>query len=119
MKDINDTAIELGLKEAKKLLGKRVTQSRMTTDEMADALTRINTTLTYGDVANTDIVVEAVVENADIKKSVLAELEDVVSDTTILASNTSTISISDLATAVKKPERVCGMHLFNPVPVMP
>jgi 3-hydroxyacyl-CoA dehydrogenase/enoyl-CoA hydratase/3-hydroxybutyryl-CoA epimerase/enoyl-CoA isomerase len=119
MKDINDTAIELGLKEAKKLLGKRVTQSRMTTDEMADALTRINTTLTYGDVANTDIVVEAVVENASVKKSVLAELEGVVSDTTILASNTSTISISDLATAVKNPERVCGMHFFNPVPVMP
>ena len=119
MKDINDAAIELGLKEAKKLLGKRVSQGRMKAEEMADALTRINTTLTYGDVANTDIVVEAVVENANIKKSVLAELEDVVSDTTILASNTSTISISDLATAVKKPERVCGMHFFNPVPVMP
>ena len=119
MKDINHTAIELGLKEARKLLGKRVSQGRMTADEMADALTRINTTLTYGDVANTDIVVEAVVENVDIKKSVLAELEDVVSDATILASNTSTLSISDLATAVKKPERVCGMHFFNPVPVMP
>jgi len=119
MKDINDAAIELGLKEAKKLLGKRVSQGHMKAEEMADALTRINTTLTYGDVANTDIVVEAVVENASIKKSVLAELEDVVSDTTILASNTSTISISDLATAVKKPERVCGMHFFNPVPVMP
>jgi 3-hydroxyacyl-CoA dehydrogenase/enoyl-CoA hydratase/3-hydroxybutyryl-CoA epimerase/enoyl-CoA isomerase len=119
MKDINEAAIELGLKEAKKLLGKRVSQGRMKAEEMADALTRINTTLTYGDVANTDIVVEAVVENPVIKKSVLAELEDVVSDTTILASNTSTISISDLATAVKKPERVCGMHFFNPVPVMP
>ncbi len=119
MRDINNVAIKLGLKEAKKLLGKRVSQGRMKAEEMAETLTRINTTLTYGDVANADIVVEAVVENADIKKGVLAELEDVVSNTTILASNTSTLSISNLATAVKNPERVCGMHFFNPVPVMP
>lgn len=119
MKDINDNAIELGLKEVKKLLLRHVSQGRMKTEEMADTLTRINTTLTYGDVANVDIVIEAVVENAGIKKSVLAELENVVSDDTILASNTSTLSISDLACAVSKPERVCGMHFFNPVPVMP
>jgi len=75
--------------------------------------------LTYGDVANSDIVVEAVVENVKVKKSVLAELEDVVSEGTILASNTSTISITELATATKHPERVCGMHFFNPVPMMP
>ena len=119
MKDIDNAAIALGLKEAQKLLSKRVSQGRMNIEDMADTLTRIHTTLTYGDVANANLVVEAVVENADIKKSVLAELEGVVSDTTILASNTSTLSISDLATAVKKPERVCGMHFFNPVPVMP
>jgi len=119
MKDINDEAIQLGLKEAKKLLAKRVSKGRMTTEVMADTLTRINTTLTYGDVANTDIVVEAVVENVEIKKSVLAELEDVVGKDTILASNTSTISITELATATKHPERVCGMHFFNPVPLMP
>jgi 3-hydroxyacyl-CoA dehydrogenase/enoyl-CoA hydratase/3-hydroxybutyryl-CoA epimerase/enoyl-CoA isomerase len=119
MKDINSAAIELGLKEAKKLLGKRVAQERMSHEDMADTLMRINTTLTYGDVAHADIVVEAVVENVNIKKSVLTELEDVVNNETILASNTSTISISDLATAVKNPERVCGMHFFNPVPVMP
>ena len=119
IKDINEEALQLGLKEAKKLLAKRVAKGRMTAEEMADVLTRINTSLTYGDVANTDIVVEAVVENVKIKKSVLAELEEVVSDDTILASNTSTISITELATATKKPERVCGMHFFNPVPLMP
>jgi len=119
MKDINNEALQLGLKEAKKLLAKRVSKGRMTTDELADTLTRIDTTLTYGDIAKTDIVVEAVVENIDIKKSVLAELEDVVDEDTILASNTSTISITELATATKHPERVCGMHFFNPVPLMP
>ena len=119
MKDINNAALELGLGEVKKLLGKRVSQGRMTPEGMADTLTRINSTLTYGDVANTEIVVEAVVENVKIKKAVLAELENVVSENTILASNTSTISITELATATKHPERVCGMHFFNPVPVMP
>ena len=119
MKDINNEAITLGLKEAKKLLAWRVSKGRMTTEALADTLTRINTTLSYGDVANADIVVEAVVENIDIKKSVLAELEEVVGDDTILASNTSTISITELASATKHPERVCGMHFFNPVPRMP
>ncbi len=119
MKDINDDALQLGLNEAKKLLGKRVSQGRMQPEAMADTLTRINSTLTYGDVANSDIVIEAVVENIKIKKSVLAELEDVVDQKTILASNTSTISITELATATKQPDRVCGMHFFNPVPIMP
>ncbi len=119
MKDINDEALQLGMKEAKKLLAKRVKRGIMTEAVMMDTLSRINTTLTYGDVANTDIVVEAVVENVKIKKSVLAELEGVVSKDTILASNTSTISITELATATKHPERVCGMHFFNPVPLMP
>ncbi len=119
MKDINDEALELGMKEAKKLLAKRVKRGIMTEAVMMDTLSRINTTLTYGDVANTDIVVEAVVENVNIKKSVLAELEGIVSKDTILASNTSTISITELATATKHPERVCGMHFFNPVPLMP
>ncbi len=119
MKDINNESLELGMKEAKKLLAKRVGRGIMTTDVMADTLARINTTLTYGDVANTDIVVEAVVENVKIKKMVLAELEDIVGEDTVLASNTSTISITELATATKKPDRVCGMHFFNPVPLMP
>ncbi len=119
MKDINNDAIQLGLKEAKKLLAKRVKRGIMSEEIMMDTLSRINTTLTYGDVANTDIVVEAVVENVNIKKSVLAELESVVGEDTILASNTSTISITELATATKNPQRVCGMHFFNPVPLMP
>jgi len=119
MKDINNEALELGMKEAKKLLLKRVTRGIMTQEVMMNTLSRINTTLTYGDVANTDIVVEAVIENVKIKKTVLAELEGIVSDDTILASNTSTISITELATATKNPDRVCGMHFFNPVPLMP
>lgn len=75
--------------------------------------------LSYDDIDKADIVVEAVVENPKVKQAVLAELESLVSDDTIIATNTSTISVDELATVLKRPENFCGMHFFNPVPVMP
>lgn len=119
MKDINEEGISLGLKEAKKLLSKRVAKGKMKPEQMADALNNIRPTLSYGDFGNVDIVVEAVVENVKVKDSVLREVEDQVSDDTIITSNTSTISIDTLATNLKRPENFCGMHFFNPVPMMP
>jgi 3-hydroxyacyl-CoA dehydrogenase/enoyl-CoA hydratase/3-hydroxybutyryl-CoA epimerase/enoyl-CoA isomerase len=119
MKDIRQEAIGLGLDEARKLLVKRVERGGATLDDIAAALNRINPSLSYADVSDADIVVEAVVENRDIKKSVLAEVEEVVSGEAVIATNTSTISIDDLASALKRPERFCGMHFFNPVHVMP
>ncbi len=119
MKDISQNAVASGLSEARKLLSKQVERQRMTAEEMGDALTRINPTLTYGDVMPADLVVEAVVEKEDVKKTVLQELEAVIRDDAVIASNTSTISISRLAGALKHPQRFCGMHFFNPVPVMP
>lgn len=119
MKDINEDGIALGLKEAKKLLSKRVAKGKMKPEQMADALNNIRPTLTYGDFGNVDIVVEAVVENVKVKDSVLREVEDQVSEDTIVTSNTSTISIDTLAKNLKRPENFCGMHFFNPVPMMP
>ncbi|WP_328189834.1 fatty acid oxidation complex subunit alpha FadB [Marinobacter sp. OP 3.4] len=119
MKDINEDGIALGLKEAKKLLSKRVAKGKMKPEQMADALNNIRPTLSYGDFGNVDIVVEAVVENVKVKDSVLREVEDQVSEDTIVTSNTSTISIDTLATNLKRPENFCGMHFFNPVPMMP
>lgn len=119
MKDIKTEAIELGLTEAKKLLSKRMQRGQLKPEQMADVLNRINPTLDYADVKQSDIVVEAVVENEGIKKAVLKELEDVVAADTIIATNTSTISIDTLATALSTPGRFCGMHFFNPVHVMP
>jgi 3-hydroxyacyl-CoA dehydrogenase / enoyl-CoA hydratase / 3-hydroxybutyryl-CoA epimerase / enoyl-CoA isomerase len=119
MKDIQEKAITLGLSEAEKLLVKRVERGRMTTGEMAATLTRIRPTLSFGDFKGVDLVVEAVVENETIKKSVLAEVEDQVEEKAILASNTSTISITRLAEGLKRPENFCGMHFFNPVHRMP
>jgi 3-hydroxyacyl-CoA dehydrogenase/enoyl-CoA hydratase/3-hydroxybutyryl-CoA epimerase/enoyl-CoA isomerase len=119
MKDIAEDALELGMAEARKLLGKQVSREKIDVDEMADILTRIRPTLSYGDFEEVDIVVEAVVENEKIKKSVLAEVEDRVEEDAVLASNTSTISITRLGEGLKRPESFCGMHFFNPVHRMP
>ncbi|GAB2199097.1 fatty acid oxidation complex subunit alpha FadB [Sessilibacter sp. MAH4] len=119
MKDINQGAIELGLSEATKLLDKLVSRGKMDSLKMAKVLNSITPTLSYGDFAGVDLVVEAVVENPKVKKSVLAEVEQQLQDGAVLTSNTSTISITDLATALEKPENFCGMHFFNPVHKMP
>jgi len=119
MKDINEAALNLGLEEATKLLNKRVSRGRMSAMKMAGVLNSITPTLNYGDFGTVDLVVEAVVEHPKIKKSVLAEVEARLSEGAILTSNTSTISITELAAGLKKPENFCGMHFFNPVHQMP
>lgn len=119
MKDINDKALQLGLDEATKLLNGQLKRGKMDAQQMAKVLTQITPTLSYGDFDRVDLVVEAVVENAKIKASVLADVEKAVSPDTILTSNTSTISITELAKSLERPENFCGMHFFNPVHRMP
>ncbi|WP_017430087.1 fatty acid oxidation complex subunit alpha FadB [Vreelandella jeotgali] len=119
MKDIKADAVELGLQEARKLFGKQVERNKLTAAQMAEKLTNIRPTLSYGDFDGVDLVVEAVVENPKVKGAVLAEVEGQVDDGTILTSNTSTISINRLAQNLKRPENFCGMHFFNPVHRMP
>lgn len=119
MKDIAQKGIDLGLSEANKLLSKRVERKKLSPAEMGDVLNRIEPALTYDGFDQVDIVVEAVVENPKVKKAVLAEVETKVSADTVLASNTSTISITYLAEALSRPENFCGMHFFNPVHMMP
>lgn len=119
MKDIAEPALELGLNEANKLLGARLKRKRLTPEKMAQALNRITPTLSYGDFNRVDMVVEAVVENEAVKKSVLAEVEKQLPDDATLTSNTSTISITRLAEDLQRPENFCGMHFFNPVHKMP
>ncbi|MDK2779374.1 MAG: fatty acid oxidation complex subunit alpha FadB [Pseudomonadota bacterium] len=119
MKDIAEAGIELGLNEANKLLAKRVEKKKMKPLAMGETLNRIRPTLSYAEFGDVDTVVEAVVENPKVKKMVLAELEDNVSEDTIVTSNTSTISIDLLAEDLKRPENFLGMHFFNPVHMMP
>lgn len=119
MKDIKSEQLELGMSEATKLLSKQVERGKFTPAKMGETLSHIRPTLNYGDFGETDIVIEAVVENPKVKEAVLAEVESLVKEDAILASNTSTISITRLAKALKRPENFVGMHFFNPVHRMP
>jgi 3-hydroxyacyl-CoA dehydrogenase / enoyl-CoA hydratase / 3-hydroxybutyryl-CoA epimerase / enoyl-CoA isomerase len=119
MKDIRSEALDLGMNEAGKLLSKQVERGKIKADGMSATLSRIRPTLNYGDFKDVDIIIEAVVENPKVKKAVFAEVEGMVRDDTIIASNTSTISISMLADGLKRPQNFVGMHFFNPVHMMP
>lgn len=119
MKDIVDTALTAGMSEAKGLLTKQVKKGRMDEDKAKAALSNITPTLDFDAFDDVAFVVEAVVENLKIKKSVLKEVETQVSEDTVIATNTSSLSIADLAEDLSRPENFVGMHFFNPVPIMP
>ncbi|MGO2479676.1 MAG: fatty acid oxidation complex subunit alpha FadB, partial [Pseudoalteromonas sp.] len=119
MKDIQQDALDLGMGEASKLLGQKVKRGHMAMDKMVATLGKIKPTLNDSDLQSADIIVEAVVENPKVKQSVLSQLEKDMPEGTVLTSNTSTIRIDELASALDKPENFCGMHFFNPVPKMP
>lgn len=119
MKDIAQDGLDLGMDEARKQLDKRVSRGKLSADKVLPVITRIKPALDYGSFDRVGIVVEAVVENSKVKKQVLAEVEALLPEQAILTSNTSTISIDELAQALHRPENFCGMHFFNPVPVMP
>ena len=119
MKDIAQPALELGLSEASKILSKGMQRGKVDAKKMAATLNNITPTLEYSAIKDSDLVIEAVVENPKVKAIVLKETEDKVADDAIICSNTSTISINQLAESLDKPERFCGMHFFNPVHRMP
>ena len=119
MKDIRQDALDLGLREATKILSKGMKIGKVDAKKMALTLNNITPTLDISAIANADLIIEAVVENPKVKAAVLKETEAAVKDDAILCSNTSTISINQLALALDRPARFCGMHFFNPVHKMP
>jgi 3-hydroxyacyl-CoA dehydrogenase/enoyl-CoA hydratase/3-hydroxybutyryl-CoA epimerase/enoyl-CoA isomerase len=119
MKDINDKSLTLGMNEAAKLLNKQLERGKIDGLKLAGVIGTIHPTLDYAGFERVDVVVEAVVENPKVKKAVLTETESRVRQDTVLASNTSTIPISELASVLQRPENFCGMHFFNPVHRMP
>lgn len=119
MKDIAQASLDLGMNEASKLLNKRLSRGRLDGFKMAGILSSITPSLHYAGIEQSDIIVEAVVENPKIKAAVLSEVESHVSEDTVVTSNTSTIPINLLAKSLKRPENFCGMHFFNPVHRMP
>ncbi|EMD1213244.1 fatty acid oxidation complex subunit alpha FadB [Vibrio alginolyticus] len=119
MKDIAQASLDLGMTEASKLLNKRLSRGRIDGFKMAGILASITPSLHYAGIENSDVIVEAVVENPKVKAAVLSEVESHVGDDTVITSNTSTIPINLLAKSLKRPENFCGMHFFNPVHRMP
>jgi 3-hydroxybutyryl-CoA dehydrogenase len=116
--DVSGPALEKAVATIGKSLGKFVEKGKLTDDERSAALSRIETSGELAATKESGLVVEAVVENLATKKSIFAQIAEFVSDETILASNTSSISITKLSHSVKNPERVVGMHFMNPVPLM-
>ena len=119
MRDINWKAISGGMKAASKVWKKKVERRRMTRGEMQRKLARITGATDWSGFGRTDVVIEAVVENLDIKRKVLAEFEGLSKTDAIFATNTSTLPITDIAANATRPENVVGMHFFNPVDRMP
>ena len=118
MIDIKEEYVDRGMATIQKSLSKLVSKERVSQSEADDTLARISTTTDRGECADVDLVVEAVPEILDLKTSIFSELDEICKPECILASNTSSISISTIANATNRPEKVIGMHFFNPVPVM-
>ena len=116
--DIKQEFVDNGMKTINRNLARSVSKERISQGDMDDSLGNIQTTLELGDLSECDIIIEAIVENVDIKKNLFKDLGETSKDGAILASNTSSIPIGILAEASGRPERVVGMHFMNPVPVM-
>jgi 3-hydroxyacyl-CoA dehydrogenase/enoyl-CoA hydratase/3-hydroxybutyryl-CoA epimerase len=119
MKDVNTKAVGAGLKAAADIFRKRAKKGVLTSLEARDGFDRITGATDYSGFQSVDMAIEAVVENMNIKKSVLKEFEQAAKENAIFASNTSSLSITEMASASKRPDRVAGMHFFNPVEKMP
>ncbi len=116
--DVEQRFLDRGLGTIRSSLNKLVEKERMTADAAAAALARVKTSLELGAVNPCGLVVEAVIENLDVKRELFQKLDQVCEAQAILATNTSTISVTELAGATKRPTRVLGMHFMNPVPLM-
>jgi 3-hydroxybutyryl-CoA dehydrogenase len=106
------------LSSLEKGLNKLVKRERMTADDMDKILTNINLTNKYEDLADCDLIIEAISEDMDLKREVFKTLDSLCKEETILATNTSSLSITEIANSTNRPDKVVGMHFFNPVPVM-
>ncbi len=116
--DVSEDALQRGVGFIEKNLGRMVKKEKISQQEMDDTLGRISTATELSSAADADLVVEAVFENFDVKKQIFSELDSVCKEDTILASNTSSISITKIAACTNRPEKVIGMHFMNPVPIM-
>jgi 3-hydroxybutyryl-CoA dehydrogenase len=118
LRDIKDEFVDGGLLGIKKNLTKLVDKGKLTMDAMEDILCKISGTTDLELAEDCDLIIEAAIENMEIKKSIFRELDKLCKNETIFATNTSSLSITEIASATNRPDRFIGMHFFNPAPVM-
>ena len=116
--DIEEEFLSKAIKSIELSLGKFVSKEKITKGDANDAINKIMTTTEMSDCSRADLVIEAVPEIPDLKFNLFKQLDEICDESTILASNTSSISINELASHTNRPELVIGMHFMNPVPIM-
>ncbi|WP_411739585.1 3-hydroxyacyl-CoA dehydrogenase family protein [Peribacillus sp. S4] len=116
--DIEDSYLENAIKRIGKFMDKSVSRGKMTENQKQETLGRIQTTTRLEEMKDADVVIEAVLEDLNLKKEVFSALDQIVREGVILATNTSSMSITEIAAATQHPERVAGMHFFNPAQLM-
>jgi 3-hydroxybutyryl-CoA dehydrogenase len=119
VREINEDLLQNGLDRIRKSLGKAVARGKISQEQADQTLARIQGTLELADFAGCDLVIEAAIENMDLKKEIFAELDHILPPHAILASNTSSLCITEMASVTSRGDKVLGIHFFNPVPVMP
>jgi len=118
VREIDDEALEAGRKRIEKSMDRAVAKEKLSAEDRDAAWKRLSFTTSISDLADRDLVVEAIVEDPEIKNALFGELDDLCGEQTIFASNTSSLTITDMAAATERPDRFVGLHFFNPVPVM-
>ncbi|OHR63226.1 3-hydroxybutyryl-CoA dehydrogenase [Bacillus sp. HMSC76G11] len=118
LNDLKEEFVQKGFAAINKNLQRQVDKEKMTAEQKQEILSRLTASTDLQDAAQTDLVIEAAVENMKIKSDIFAKLDEITPEQTILATNTSSLPITEIAAATKRPEKVIGMHFMNPVPVM-
>lgn len=118
LRDIEDVYVERGMKGIDKFLSRSVEKGKMEASEKNAILGRIKGTTDMSQLKDVDFAIEVVLEKLDLKKAVFKELDEMCRPEVILATNTSSMSITEIAAATNRPDKICGMHFFNPVPLM-
>ncbi len=118
MRDIAEEFLQKGMKNIEWSLARMASKGQLSEEEKAATLGRLKTTLSMSDLKEVDFVVEAAIENLDLKKQIFKELDEITRPEVILSTNTSSLSITEIASVTKRPDKVAGMHFFNPAPLM-
>lgn len=118
MRDVEDRFVENGLKAIQKFFAKSIEKGKMTEEQKKGVLGRIKGTIRMEDLRDADFVIEAVFEDLELKKNIFKQLDELTRPGVILTTNTSSMSITEIAMSTKRPEKVAGMHFFNPAPIM-